>query len=66
MYTGVHNLNNGDRVGIHEQELNACKGTIHLVRTHRRGVGGSSAMRTSMYCRHSDVIIRAYRVDGWV
>ena len=43
------------------------QGTIHLVRTHRRGVGGSSAMRTPMYCCHSDVIICAYRGgSGWV
>ena len=39
-------------------------GAIHLLRTHRRGVGGTSAMRTPMYCLHSDVIICAYRGVG--
>ena len=37
---------------------------IYYVRTE--GGRGSSAMRTPMYCCHSDVIICAYRVGGWV
>ena len=43
---------------------NDVYGAIHLVRTARRGVGGSSALRTPMYCFHSDVIICAYRGGG--
>ena len=39
-------------------------GAIHLVRTAQRGEGGSSALRTPMYCFHSDVIICAYRRVG--
>ena len=41
-------------------------GAIHLLRTHQYGVGISSAIRTLMYCCHSDIIICAYRVSGWV
>ena len=39
-------------------------GAIHLVRTARRGEGGASALRTPMYCFHSDVIICAYKGGG--
>ena len=43
-----------------------------LVRDHSfiylrtEGLGGSSAMRTPVYCCHSDVIITVYKVRGWV
>ena len=43
--------------------LRCCDGASHT-RAHQRRVGGSSAMRTPMYCCHSDVIICAYRVGG--
>ena len=34
--------------------------------TPERGVGESSAMRVPVHCCHSDVIICAYRIVGWV
>ena len=48
-----------------ELTLTEIFGAIHLLCTHRKGGRGSSAMRTPMYCCHSDVIICAYISEIW-